>query len=214
MIQAYAPTSNPEEAKVEWFYEDLQELLELTREKDVIFIIGDWNEKVGSQETPGVTGKFGLGIRNKAGQRLIEFCQENALVIANTLFQQHKRQLYTWTSPDGQHRNQIDYIFCSQRWRNSIQSAKTRLGADCGSDHEPLIAKFRSKLKKVGKTTRPFRYDLYQIPYDYTMEVRNRFKGLDLIDRVPDELLMEVRDMYRRQGTRPSPWKRNAKNAK
>ena len=102
-------------------------------------IIGDWNAKVGSQETPGVTGKFGLGVRNEAGQRLIEFCQESALVITNTLFQQHKRRLYTWTSPDGQCWNQIDYIFCSQRWRSSIQSAKTRLGADCGSDHELLV---------------------------------------------------------------------------
>ena len=99
--------------------------------------------KIGCQETPGVTGKFGLGMRNEAGQRLIEFCQENALVIANTLCQQHKRRLYTWTSPDGQHRNQIDYILCSQRWRNSIQSTKTRPGADCGSDHELLITKFR-----------------------------------------------------------------------
>ena len=98
VIQVYAPTSNAEE----WFYEDLQDLLELTPKKDVLFIIGDWNAKVGSQETPEVTGKFGLGIQNKAGQRLIEFCQENALVIANTLFQQHKRRLYTWTSPDGQ----------------------------------------------------------------------------------------------------------------
>ena len=89
-------------------------------QKDVLFIIGDWNAKVGNQETPGVTGKFGLGIWNEAGQRLIEFCQENALVIANTLFQQHKRRLYTGTSPDGQHRNQIDYILCSQRWRSSI----------------------------------------------------------------------------------------------
>ena len=123
-----------------------------------------------------------LGIRNEAGQRLIEFCQENALVIANTLFQQHKRRLYTWTSPDDQHRNQIDYILCNQRWR-SIQSAKTRPGADCGSENELLIAKFRLKLKKVGKSTRPFRYDLNQIPYDYTVEVRNRFKGLDLILR-------------------------------
>ena len=107
---------------------------------------------------PGVTGKFGLGVRNEAGQRLIEFCQENALVIANTLFQQHKRRLYTWASPNGQHQNQIDYILCSQRWRSSIQSAKKRLGADCGSDHEPLIAKFRLKLKKVGKTSRSLRY--------------------------------------------------------
>ena len=123
--------------------------------------------------------------------RLIEFCQENALVIANTLFQQHKRKLYTWTSPDGQHRNQIDYILCSQRWRSSIQSTKTRPEADCGSDHELLIAKFRLKLKKVGKI---FRYDLNQIPYDYTEEVRNRLKGLDLIDIVPDEPWMEVCD--------------------
>ena len=106
VIQAYAPTSNAEEAEVEQFYEDLQDLLELTPKKDVLFIIGDWNAKVGSQETPGVTGKFGLGIQNEAGQRLIEFCQENALVIANTLFPQHKRQLYTWMSPDGQYQNQ------------------------------------------------------------------------------------------------------------
>ena len=101
VIQVYVPTSNTEEA--EQFYEDLQDLLELTAIKDVLCIIGDWNAKVGSQETPGVTGKFGLGVQNEAGQRLIEFCQENALVIANTLFQQHKRGLYTWTSPDGQH---------------------------------------------------------------------------------------------------------------
>ena len=103
VIQIYAPTSNAEEAEVEWFYEDLQDLLKVTPKKDVLFIIGDWNPKVGSQETPGVTGKFGLGMRNEAGQSLIEFRQENALVIANTLFQQHKRRLYTWTSPDGQH---------------------------------------------------------------------------------------------------------------
>ena len=128
---------------------------------------------MGSQETPGVTGKFGLGIWNEAGQRLIEFCQENALVIANTHFQQHKRRLYTWTSPDGQHQNQIYYILCIQRWRSSIQSTKTRPGSNCGSDHELLIVKFRLKLKKVEKTTRPFRYDLNQIPYDYTVEVRD-----------------------------------------
>ena len=146
------------------------------------FIIGDWNAKVGSQETPGVTDKFGIGVQNEARQRLIEFCQENALVIANTLFQQHKRRLYTWTSPDGQHKNQIDYILCSQGWKSSTQSAKTRLGTDCGSDHELVIAKFRLKLKKVGKTARPFRYDLKQIPYDYTVDVTNRPNGLDLID--------------------------------
>ena len=110
VIQVYTPTSNAEEAEVEWLYEDLEDLLELTPKKDVLFIIGDWNAKAESQETPGVTGKFGLGVQNEAGQRLIEFCQENALVIANTLFQQHKRRLYTWTSTDGQHQNQTDYI--------------------------------------------------------------------------------------------------------
>ena len=110
VIQVYAPTSNTEEAEVEWYYEDLQDLLELTSKKDVLFIIGDWNAKVGRQETLGVTGKFGLGMRNEAGQRLIQFCQENALVIANTLFQQHKRRLYTWTSPDSQYRNLIIFL--------------------------------------------------------------------------------------------------------
>ena len=107
------PKSNTEEAEVEQFYENLQDLLELTPQKDVLFIIGDWNAKVGSQGTPGVTGKLGLGKRDEAGQRLIEFCQENTLIIANTLFQQHKRRLYPWTSPDGQYQNQIDYILCS-----------------------------------------------------------------------------------------------------
>ena len=156
----------------------------------------------------GVTGKFGLGIRKEAGQRLIKFCQENTLVIANTLFQQHKRRLYTWTSPDGQHRNQIDYILCSQRWRSSIQLAKTRPGADCGSDHELLIAKFRLKLKKVVKTTRPFRYDLNHIPYDYTVEVTNRFKGLDL------EMWMEVHDIVQETGIKTIPMEKKCKKAK
>ena len=169
VIQVYALTSNAEEAEVEWFYEDLQDVLELTPKKDTLFVIGDWNTKVGSQEIPGVTGKFGLGVQNEAGQRLTEFCQENKLMIANTLFQQHKRRLYTWTSPDGQHWNQIDYILCSQRWRSSLQGAKTRPGADCGSDHELLIAKFRCKLKKVGKTTSALEYDLNQIAYNYAL---------------------------------------------
>ena len=155
-----------------------------------------------------------IRVQNEAGQRLTEFCQENALVIANTLFQQHKRRLYTWTSPDGQHQNQIDYILCSQRWRSSIQSAKTSLGANCGSDHELLIAKFRLKLKKVGKTTRPFRYDLNQIPSDYTVEVTNRFKGLDLIDRVPEEWWMEIHDIAQEAVINIIPKKTKCQKAK
>ena len=112
VIQVYVLTSNAEEA--EQFYEDFKNLLELTPKKDVLFIIGDWNAKSGSQEIPGVTGKFGLGVLNESGQRLIEFCQENTLVIGNTFFQQDKRKLYTWISLDGQYQNQIDYILCSQ----------------------------------------------------------------------------------------------------
>ena len=144
VIQVYAPTSNAEEAEAEWFYEDPQDLLEVKPKKDVLFIIGDWNAKVGSQETPGITGRFGLGVQNEAGQRLIDSAKRAHC-------QQNKRRLDTWTSPDGQHQYQIDYILCNQRWKSSIQSAKTRLRADCGSDHELLIAKLRLKLKKVGK---------------------------------------------------------------
>ena len=158
--------------------------------------------------------QIGLGVQNEAGQRLIEFCQKSTLVIANTLFQQHKRRLYTWTSPDGQHQNQIDYILCSQRWRSSIRSAKTRLGTDWGSDNELLIAKFRLKLKKVGKTTRPFRYDLNQIPYDYTVAVRNKFNGLDLIGSVPDELWTEVHDIVQEAGIKTIPKKKKCKKVK
>ena len=129
LIQVYAPTSIAEETEVKWFYEDIQHPPCVT---DVLFIVGDWNAKLGSQERPGVTGKFGLGVQNEAGKRLIEFCQENTLVIANTFFWKHKRRLYTWTSPDSQYWNQIDCILSSQRWRSSIQSAKKKNGAHCG----------------------------------------------------------------------------------
>ena len=136
------------------------------------------------------------------------------LVIENTLFQQPKRQLSTWTSPDGQYWNQIDYILCSWRWIRSIQSAKTRLGADCGSKLELLTAKFRLKLKEVGKTTRPFRYDLNQIPYDYTVEVTNRFKWLTLVDRVSKELWMEIRDTVQEVVITTIPKKKKYKKEK
>ena len=135
--------------------------------KDVHFIVRHWNVKVWSQEIPGITGKFGLGVQNEAGQRLIEFCQVNTLVIANILFQQHKRRLCTWTSPHGQHWNQIDYILCSQRWRPLYSQQK--------QDQELTVAQIMvsllpsSDLKKVGKTTKPFRYDLNQIPWLYSV---------------------------------------------
>ena len=147
--------------------------------------------------------------RYGARQRLAEFYLENTLVTANALFEQHKRWFYTWTSPDVQYQNQIDYVLCSRRWRSSIQSAKTRQGADCGSDHELLIAKFILKLKKVGTTARPFRYDLNQIPYDYTVVVTNRFKGLDVIV-CQENYGWRFVTLYRRQWSRTVPWK-NAK---
>ena len=159
VIQACAPTGNAEEAEVEWFYEDLQDLLELTPKKRCPFHYRGLECKSRKSRNTWSNGQI-WPLRNEAGQRLIEFCQENALVIANNLFQQHNRRLYTWTPPDGQHRNQIDYIHCSQSCRSSIQSGKTRLGDDYGSHNELLIANFRLKLKKVGKTARPFRYDL------------------------------------------------------
>ena len=135
----------------------------------------------------------------------------NVLIIANTLFQQIERRLYTLTSLDSQYRNQIDYILCSQRWRSSIQLAKTRPGTDYASDRELLIAKFRLKLKKVGKTTRAFSYDINQIPYNYTVEVANRFKGLDLIE-CQKNYGLRFKTLYRRKLSRPSPRRRNAKS--
>ena len=136
-----------------------------------------------------------LGYKMKQGKGLTECCQENKLIIANTLFQQHKRQCYTWTSQDGQYQNQTDYILHSQRWRSSIQSTKIRPGVDCSLCHELLSTKFRLILKKVAKTIWLFRYDLNQIPWNYTVEVTNKFKGLDLIDRMPEELWTEVYNM-------------------
>ena len=164
-IQVYAPIINAEEAEVERFYEKPTRPSRTNTQKRCPFYYRGLECKSRKSRNTWSNRQFGLGVQNETGQRLIEFCQENALAIANTHFQQQKRRLYTWTSPDGQHWNQIDCILCSQRWRSSIQSAETRSGADCGLDHELLIAKFRLKLKKVEKTTRQFMYELNKIPY-------------------------------------------------
>ena len=140
VIQVFAPTSNAKEAEVEWFYEDLQDILELTPPKDVLLLIGDWNAKVGSQETPTVTGKFGFGVQNEAVQRLIEFCQENALVIANTLFQLHKRRLYTWTSPQMINTEIRLIIFFAAKDGESLYSQQKQDWEVTGSDHQLCIA--------------------------------------------------------------------------
>ena len=166
IIQLYAPNTKVKEVEIEWFYDDIQHLLELILKKDVLFIIGDQNVRVGIQEIPAVTGKFDLGVQNEEGQRLTEFCQDNALVIANTLFQQHKRWLYTCTSQMVNTEIRLIIFFAAEdgealysQWKKK----RKRLGADNGSDLELIFAKFTLKLKKVGKTTRPFRYDLNQI---------------------------------------------------
>ena len=204
VIQVYAPTTNAEESKVDQVLCRHTPFRTKTK-KDVLFIIEDWTAKVGIQEIPGITGKFGLGIQNEAGQSLTEFCQENTLVTTITRFQQPKRRLYTWTSPDGQYHNPFDYVLCSQRWKSSMQSAKTRPGADYGSDHEPLIAKFRLKLKKVGETTRPLKSHII-----YTVEVINRFRGLDLLSRRSEELCMEVHNIIEEAVTE-TQWAEKAK---
>ena len=202
VIQVYSSTSNAEEAEVEQFYETKNSWpfhyrgmeCKSRKSRDT-----GSNRKIWPWSTKWIRAKANKVLpRERTGH-------------SKHVFQPHKRRLYTWTSPDGQYQNQTDYILYSQRWRNSIQSARIRPGADCDLDHEHLIAKFRLKLKKVGITTRLFRYDLNQIPYDYSMAVTNRLKGLDLIDRVPEELWTEIFDIYRRQLSRPFPRKRNAK---
>ena len=153
IVQVYAPTLDAKEAEINWFCEDLPYLLELTPKKVVLFIIGDWIAKVGSQEVPRKQANLVFEYKMKLGKSW-RSSVNRTLVIGNSLFQQHKRQFYTWTSLDGQYRNQIDYLLHCQRWKSSTHSAKIRCKADCGSNHELLIAKFRLKLKKVGKTTR------------------------------------------------------------
>ena len=214
VIQIYAPTTNAEEAEVKQFYEDLQDLLELTPKKRCPFPYRGPERKSRKSRNTWSNRQIWPWSTEWSRAKANRVSPRECTGHSKHLFPQHKRRLYTWTSPDGQHWNQTDYILCSQRWRSSIQSAKTRWGADCGSDHELVIAKFRFKLKKVGKTTRPFRYDLNQILYDYTVKVRNRFKGLDLIDRVPEELWMEVSDIVQEAGIKTIPRKKKCKKTK
>ena len=177
--------------------------------KDFLFSIGDCDAKVGSQEIPGVTDKFGLGVQNEAGQRLTVFPRERTGHSKHPLPTTQEKTLHMDITRRSIPKSDW-YILCSQRWRSSIQSAKTRPGDDCGSDHELLIAKFRLKLKKVGETTRLFRYDLNQIPYDYIVKVTNRFKGLDLTDCLKNYGWRFV-TLYRRGWTKLSSRRRHAK---
>ncbi|KAG8233579.1 hypothetical protein J437_LFUL000990 [Ladona fulva] len=208
IIQMYAPTTDAEEEEVGDFYGNLPDMVNMTPKKDAIFIIGNWNSKAEDKVLDGVTGKYGVGVQNKAGERLIKFCQGNTLVVTNTLFQQPKRRLYTWIPPDGKYRNQIDFILCSQRWRSAIQSVKTRPGADCGSDHELLIVKIHLKLKRVRKTEAPI------MIWEYAVDVRNRFESLVIEDRQPKELWAEIREIVQKAAEKHIPKAKKSRKAK
>ena len=202
VIHVYAPTSNAE-TEAEQFYEDIQDLWELTKMRDVPFIIGDWNAKVGSQETPEVTNWpwSTEWSRTKANRVLPrEHTGHSKYILPRTQEKTLHMDITRCPTPKTDW-----FILCSQKWRSSIQLANIRPKDDYGSDHELLIAKFRLKFKKVGKATRPLRYDLNQTPCNYTVEVRNRFKGLDLIGRVPDELCLEVPDIAQETGIKTIP---------
>ena len=180
IIQVYAPTTEATESDIEDFYSSLQETFDAAPSKDIKLLISDFNAKVGCSIEPSITGSFGLGERNDAGDRLVEFCAENELTITNTLFKQPNRRLYTWTSPDGNSRNQIDYIICQRRWKSSVLSVKTRPGADCGTDHELLEAKLSVRFKKLKRQIKTIKLDLDDIPAEYAVAVSNRFDALQL----------------------------------
>ncbi|XP_023213818.1 craniofacial development protein 2-like [Centruroides sculpturatus] len=188
IIQVYAPTTEATEEEIEGFYEKLQETVNNLPKKDALFILGDWNAKVGKEETPGHVGRYGLGKRNDAGIRLVEFCISNNLFIANTYFQLHKRRLYTWTSPDGNYKNQIDYIIGSKRWRNAIKSACTRPGADCGTDHELLISKISLHLKAKKKGSEIMGCYARDITPSYISEIKEGLKTINTSGKKPDEV--------------------------
>ena len=193
VVQVYAPTSEAEESGHEAFYETLQETLNSVPRRDIVVVMGDFNAKVGKGEGDQFIGRHGVGTRNEAGDRMHEFCAANDLVAVNTFFEQPPRRLYTWTSPDGQHRNQIDYIMIKARWKSSFLSVKTRPGADCGTDHELLIADFKMRLKRIRRDRLPTRYDLQNIPSSYNVEVRNMFNAINLVERRPEELWQEIK---------------------
>ena len=179
IVQVYSPTSTADDEEIDSFYHELQETINKIPSKDITIIIGDFNAKVGNDlESNNAIGKFGLGKANERGERLVDFCNDNELTVTNTLFQQHPRRLYTWISPDGKTRNQIDYILIRRRWRSSVKVTRTYPGADCGSDHQLLVAEIRIKLKSMKRKAPPRRYDVRQINDQYRLEVTNSFQVL------------------------------------
>ena len=197
VLQVYAPTSTAEEGYMEEFYEKVQHVVDEITRGDVLYVIGDWNAKVGQDETNGTTGIFGLGERNERGDQLVEFCSRNGFQILTTFFKLHARRLYTWRSPDQTTRNQIDYIICKTRWRSSVRRVTTLPGADCGTDHNLLIADVKIKLRRINRAKQTLSYDVENIGLEFPVEVKNRFNGLQLADREPEELWNDIRDIVK-----------------
>src|SRR3984885_9352479 len=193
IVQVYAPTSTALEEEHDRFYADLQSIMDRTPKRDILVIIGDFNAKVGQRigGNKGTMGDHGLGKQNEAGERLIEFCDGNNMSIMNTWFEQPKRRLYTWTSPDGKHRNQIDYILINKRWKSTINDVRTKPGADCGTDHELLVATLKIKLKKLRNGKSVTTYDCKCITPEYRIEIKNRFEVLER-DEIEDEMNTET----------------------
>ena len=193
-IQVYAPTSTADEEEMDYFYDALQKAIDITPKGDIMYVIGDWNAKVGKQNTAGVTGGFGLGTRNERGDTMVDFCSRNSRVFMNTMFKQHERRLYTWKSPDKITRNQIDYILCTGRWKSSIKRVTTIPGADYGTYHNLLIAIFKIKLKQTKRNKTTPKYDLENIATKYSVEVKNRFSILQVDDKNLEDLWINIRD--------------------
>ena len=218
VIQVDDPTTSAKEAQVARFYEDLQDLLELTPKKktknEVLFIIGDWNAKVGSQEIPRIIGKFGFGVQNEEEKWLIRVLSREHAGHRKTLFQQNKRLLYTWTSSDCQYWNQIDYILCSKDGKALYSQQKQNLELTVAQIISSLLQNSGLNWTKVGKINRQFRYNLNQICYDYTVEVINRFRGWDPVDRVLEELWTEVHNIVQEAATKTTPNKKKCEKVK
>jgi len=223
IIQVYAPTSIATEEEHESFYNELQGIIDKTPKGDVRMVIGDFNAKVGKYSGVGrggdTIGRHGLGKQNEAGERLVEFCEGNNLKIMNTWFEQPKRRLYTWTSPDGKHRNQIDYILINKRWYSTIRDVKTKPGADCGTDHELLVTTVQTKLKKLKKGERLITFDCKEITQEYRVEIRNRFEILERDEAETEEVennlwektkkvILETAEKYipKKKKDKTTPW--------
>ncbi|XP_067124015.1 craniofacial development protein 2-like [Centruroides vittatus] len=213
-IQVYVPTIDSTEEEVEAFYNKLHNTIKTIPRKEMFYVLGDFNAKVGTVEEPLTVEKHGLGERNKAGDCLIQFCLENDMIIMNTIFKQHKRHLYTWTSPSGQYRDQIDYVLCQKEWRSSITVVKTLSGTDCNSDHQLLMAKMKLRLCSFKPTNPTKRVDVEKVTTAYAVEVKNRFEALCCDDNNSEDLWRKIKQNVLIAAEITVPYKTKKKNKK